>query len=250
MKKKLFLLVVACISLLAYKNVNAKEFDSIDSSFIPKDVEVTKYIKTEILYDTLTKKILETKETELTEEQYNMLDYISEPLANCSDGAACWETEYKKVSLRVESPVSVLTNGKVILTTTWKKVPSVKSHDIIAITFANSMKGVSASLTSSVASNAGSKVTSEGVGISAKLSNSISANNTIVLTVSGKYSDLSTWLNGKVCGTYQHAQSTVTAADSLAYSFSRGQGGVGSVLNFNSATIRDKYDQMQGVCFN
>ena len=250
MNKKIIVTLMLCVSLLSLKKVNAQEIVKDSSIEMGSIRTVTKYFKTESLVDRLTKEVLDVRETELTKDQYDRLDYMSEPQANCSDGAACWETDYKKVSLSVETPPSVISNGKLILKTTWKNVPSVKSYDIIAATFAYGMSNVSASFSanSSVASNAGNKVQANGAGISVKLNNKISAESTITLTITGKYSQLDYWTNGKICGTYQHAQSTVSSADSLAYSFSKTQGGVGGVLNFNSTTIKDKYDQMRGVC--
>lgn len=251
MRNKMFLLIVSCISLLVYKNTNAQEIIIEDSVKMPKTVEITKYIKTETLYDNFTKEIIDRKETELTEEMYNRLEYMSEPLAKCDGGVGCWETDYKKILLRVQGQTGPSDKGKVTLTTTWKKAPTIRSYDITAITFSKSINNISASLSSSIASNEKVKKDSYGAGISAKLtSGSISADSTIELTVSGSYSDMTVWQNVRICGTYQHAQSTVTLNNSTDYSFSKGSGGVGNVLNFNSTTIKDKYDQMQGVCFN
>jgi len=46
-------------------------------------------------------------------------------------------------------------------------------------------------------------------------------------------------------GSFQHAQSAVTLADSKVYTIS--SSGLGSVINFTNSTTRAKYDAMQGV---
>ena len=248
MNKKIIMILMLCISLVSLNNVNAQEIIVDDELVIDNIRTVTKYVKIESLIDRFTNEVLEVKETELSKEQYDRLDYMSETQASCTDGAACWETEYKKISLSISSPSSVLLPGTITVKTTWKKTPAVKSYDIIAASFARSMSSVSVSLSSDVATSAGKKELDSGAGISVKLNSSVPANSTITMTIKGKFSQLDYWLNSKICATYQHAQSSVSSADSLAYAFSRTSGGIGGVLEFNSTTIKDKYDQMQGVC--
>lgn len=255
MKKKIFLLIVTCVLLLVYKNTNAKEIENIGTESSTKDVEIIKYIKTETLYDNTTKTVLDKKEIELTEEEYNRLDYMSEPLANCTSGVSCWETDYKKLVLRISQGSPSYGYGTITLTNEWKKAPVVKSYDIIAVTYNFSTIGypnISAKYNNNTLSTSNNKVTYNGAGISVKLPDNMNNNDTIELKIVGTFgtNHPEYWNIAHICGTYQHAQSTVTLSDSLAYSFSEANGGVGGVLNFNSTTIKNKYDQMQGVCYN
>lgn len=46
---------------------------------------------------------------------------------------------------------------------------------------------------------------------------------------------------------YQHAQSDISVADSKKYNLS--SSGLGGVINFTNASIRSKYDGMQGISY-
>lgn len=211
----------------------------------------TKYIKTDEFYDR-TGNLIERVETELSEEE--ALNYEEEPTTYAWN--VTHTTSMKRLYMQV---VSGSASTKIVtLTNTWLSLPSVRSFDVIALRpETNSMTiNVNSGLISGyqkwdgnvINYNSGSdntKISSSftgkgGIGISMNIVDDVSStleNSMTVYFLCGA----STF---KIAGTYQHATSTVTLAQSQNYSFS--SSGLGEVLDFASS-VESKYDNMRGV---
>lgn len=211
----------------------------------------TKYIKTDEFYDR-TGNLIERVETELSEEE--ALNYEEEPTTYAWN--VTHTTSMKKLYMQV---VSGSASTKIVtLTNTWLSLPSVRSFDVIALRpETNSMTiNVNSSSISGyqkwdgniINYNSGSdntKISSSftgrgGIGISMNIVDDVSStleNSMTVYFLCGA----STFT---IAGTYQHATSTVTLAQSKNYSFS--SSGLGEVLDFASS-VESKYDNMRGV---
>ena len=211
----------------------------------------TKYIKTDEFYDR-TGNLIERVETELSEEE--ALNYEEEPTTYAWN--VTHTTSMKRLYMQVVS--SSASTKIVTLTNTWLSLPSVRSFDVIALRpETNSMTiNVNSGLISGyqkwdgnvINYNSGSdntKISSSftgkgGIGISMNIVDDVSStleNSMTVYFLCGA----STF---KIAGTYQHATSTVTLAQSQNYSFS--SSGLGEVLDFASS-VESKYDNMRGV---
>lgn len=292
MKKKIMLAMAFCMLLLSGSRVDAQEYYKNNRNVkIPnQDYEIlkkyystevleemseeqlriaqqvdytntktiTKYIKTDTLYNTKTNEVIEEKQTEISDEEYQLVNDSIKPLAAC--GEFCWETSYKKLQMSITPQGYPSSIGSIIVKNNWKIIPSAKSNDVIASTYNNAFTttnyyaykiydGVTTEYNAS-RNNANINKTNYGVGVSMDIPNSTSKSLSNELYIYGRFSDLNHWLNGSICSTYQHAQSYVSLEDSKKYTFSRCNGGLGNVLNYSSSTIADKYDKMQGVYYN
>lgn len=209
----------------------------------------TKYIKTSTLLDS-TGKVLESNSSEVSESQYN--NHVV-PLFLCGTGHQCWETDYKQVDLNVWSYVDDPNAIRLVLVNTWKIMPAVRSYDVIAMRYTGatattawgdqSYFGTNTPVTTIEYSYNGTnmKVLSNGIGISQNLVGYTDLNyltNRIVIEGTTDWSNFAVW------GSYQHAVSNVTLAQSKNYTLS--SSGLGGVINFNSSVV-GYYDGMQGV---
>lgn len=213
----------------------------------------TKYIRTDEAYDNMGN-LLQSVETEVSEEDalnYNGQEQITPYAWNVT-----YQTTMKKLYMQV---VSSSTSTKIVtLTNTWLSLPKVRSFDVIALRpETNSMTiNVSSSTISGYqkwdgnvisynSSSSNTKISSSftghgGIGISMNIVDDVSSsleNSITVYFLCGN----STF---SISGTYQHATSDVTLAQSQNYSFS--SSGYGNVLSFASS-VASKYDNMQGV---
>lgn len=235
MKKTLllmFLLTFGVISVNAdayYVNDNGLEF-------------------TEYQYDVMCDIIGGSNVKTLTEEQYNTYEIANmtednhqystyEDNSSSNSRATNIETTYKKLSIS-----SVCNSSYCAITTytEWKKLPSVRSHDVIGVrlsgtSFYDSTISAFLSTGTSAISPTGSKGMSNGAGSVFKLpSGNI---NYITQTVKVKP-------QGRVFGSYQHAVKTV--GYSVAYSFTISSAGLGDVFAWDSS-YGTLYDEMSGV---
>ena len=216
--------------------------------------EETIYVETKTFVNTRGE-ITETQETLLTKEEYESIN----PNTRTSCGTLCWETTYKK--LTVETGISANGQFSVMTRCSWKKLPQIKAYDVIATRWQNGTTSFSmidtygsqtytydnqtktATLRYSM-DNANTKIASNGSGISMNLADEATGPYHLLLTVYGKINGLG---NVSFASTYQHAQSNLTLTNSQSYTFAAD--GLGGVLKFNSASIRDKYDKMAGLSF-
>lgn len=127
----------------------------------------------------------------------------------------------------------------------WINVPKTKTYDVIGVRFGNgvSLKG-NITFKQIYKDSAGNKkeitkhsdkVLSNGFGCSFKVENGTDYNISIQFDYSG---------TGNIYGSYQHAKSSTTLAESQKYTIS--SSGYGGVFAFDSS-VKDKYDGMGGV---
>lgn len=189
-------------------------------------------------------------ENPLTEEEYENYQPIV-PLTNCNDGIACWETNAKKLHMIVQNTED--NYQMVTLTNFWKSMPTTRSYDVLAFRWTTSgpnpnyshfkafQYGFAVGTTEYGIANQNVKLGTNAIGVSMNLyNNAITITNTLYV-----YFEIDTNLTLSYYGTYQHATSEVTLAQSQSYNF--GAGGLGNVLNYTSSSIRNKYDGMQGI---
>lgn len=220
-----------------------------------------KYLKVEIKYDK-NKQVTQVKNTEISKEEYDSVPTEQTRTACASfypDG--CWETTYKKLEIIYQGATSTH-NERLALINHWKIMPSVRSHDVIGLwynqyftrtgyeghniyTRNNTNYGTTynSSTNSSYIHTEGSSGTwlGGGVGISMKLSEYTNIT----------YMEEQLFVEGhggshlEVRGSYQHATTAVTKANSMNYVFA--PLGLGNVFGFGTDAIWNSYDAMLGV---
>ena len=153
----------------------------------------------------------------------------------------------KKITIGLVAQLSVKT---ITITNTWLSIPSVKSYDVIgyrngtgAAVSINSVSGYQKWDGNVISYNSGSenyKSAGNGCGISMNIVDNVSRSleNSMTVTVINNAYTYTAY------GTYQHAQSNVTLAQSKNYTVNAN--GLGGVLDF-AASVRGYYDGMQGV---
>lgn len=232
-------------------NMSAEWFAHENVGPQTKISEETIYVETKSFVNTRGE-ITSTEERLMTEEEYNSVN----PNTRADCGNLCWETTYKKLQVETSS----MANGEFKLVTNlqWKKMPQVKSYDVIAFRWENKTSSFSlddfygvqiyridgTSVTIDYNKNVvNAKTASNGVGISMNLADEAITPYDLALVAYGTIPSL-----GQVSfyHTYQHAQKNVNIGTSQNYTF--GSGGLGDVLKF-SGSIGSSYDQMQGVSY-
>lgn len=174
--------------------------------------------------------------------------------ASTTEGSVVHTTSYKQLHLWVFSN----SDGTYtfVIQNSWKKIPSNKSFDVLAFRWEGTVTENKNTIygeqiykisTSQVNppfieyqyGNGNYKYESNGVGLSQNL-------------VNGDYYyvnqlEITASCSGtiKLYGTYQHAQGDLTLSDSKSYSIS--SSGLGNVLYYSNSTIRNTYDNMQGI---
>ena len=161
--------------------------------------------------------------------------------------ASSHQTNMKKITIGLVAQLSVKT---ITITNTWLSIPSVKSYDVIgyrngtgAAVSINSVSGYQKWDGNVISYNSGSenyKSAGNGCGISMNIVDNVSRSleNSMTVTVINNAYTYTAY------GTYQHAQSNVTLAQSKNYTVNAN--GLGGVLDF-AASVRGYYDGMQGV---
>ena len=213
----------------------------------------TKYIRTDEVYDNMGN-LLESVETEVSEE--DALNYDEQEQITPYAWNVTYQTTMKRLYMQVVS--SSASTKIVTITNTWLSLPKVRSFDVIALRpEANSMTiNVNSNTISGYQNWDGNVINYNGSSSNTKKSSSFTGNGGIGISmniVDNVSSSLETsmtvyFLCGNstfsIAGTYQHATSDVTLAQSQNYSFS--SSGNGNVLSFASS-VASKYDDMQGV---
>lgn len=194
--------------------------------------------------------ITETSTREVTEEEAQ--DSQIMPLAVlCDSLGSCIRTDYKELKYTVKAY-----DREITVTNTWLTMPTVRSYDIIAVKFGGVVQGVSATgkQTWSTGSQnyasdgTNTKSTWDGAGISMNLTDNSTTQLVNTMTVTS--SDTGTnWVNLTIFVTYQHAQSTVTKAQSMSYEFRNSGNGIvlGNTILFENTSVGLKYDNMTGL---
>lgn len=170
-----------------------------------------------------------------------------------NDDTSFIETSYKKL---YGALVDLDNRFQLIGNLYWKKMPACKSYDVFAYRFTHfDYSGFGGQQIYTVngndyvidytTSSAGYQAQSNGAGVSMNLkdgSNITEYDLTVAttLTVNTTY-----YAQAHAYISYQHAQSDVTRAQSMDYVLNIS--GLGSVVDFNSATISNKYDGMSGL---
>ena len=164
-------------------------------------------------------------------------------------------TDYKTITLIVSDKGTYYT---FYIQNSWKKEPTTKSYDVIALRWSGTVNEDTDNTeaiqdykktiyesggTITYSPTSGNyKYFSNGVGLSQNLVDDYAIfTNTLSIpaTCSGSVT---------VYGTYQHAQSAVTLAQSQSYTLSNS--GLGNVLYYSNSTIRNKYDNTSGLSVN
>ena len=186
----------------------------------------------------------------MTDEEYEVFSQVS-PMTVCDVDDVCWQTASKRLSMLVSKDSNNYLS--IFVSNIWLTEPKVKSADIIAVRFNGSASlynfwgeqhytnSSGKQLVSYNNTVTNSQVFSNGLGISMNL-----------VDAGSNFKCYLAW-NGYSSGTlniyasYQHATSNVTVADSKKYTLS--SSGLGNVIKFNSSSISNKYDGMQGVSY-
>lgn len=247
MKKKILSVMIFTLSLCTMGNVQAEE----EPYFITYGgVELTEY-----QYNTLVDILSEERVKTITEDDYNALH-----VERMIEGRYSYKTEEYEIDdptypgeiepyVYHETPSKKLTMSKVCndqicsvgVTAYWKKVPSVKSYDVIGIRFENTSFSSQPSFyygttTGGTTSFDKSIKTTTGAAFIKKITSDIDY---VAFDTNLNYT-----YNGAIFASYQHATSSVTLAQASNFEF-KGTG-YGAVFLW-PMSIRTKYDQMGGV---
>lgn len=220
-----------------------KEYNDIMNQNIDFDniISSVKYVKME--YNNVTGKITETL---ISEEEYNSVDANEEEPTR----ATIVETGYKRIVLNASRTGS--TTAYMTFVATWKKMPKVRSYDVIAtrLSGATKVNGTQNGKQFYTANGTNTYVNysangtninnqSNGFGISMNLVDNATKIECVIssaLTVTP-----STFM---VAASYQHATTDVSLTTSKSYTLS--SGGLGGVIYF-SGNIGYWYDGMNGT---
>ena len=93
--------------------------------------------------------------------------------------------------------------------------------------------------------SAGYKGMSNGAGISMNLKDDTNITSFLMTQVADMQISDYNYTTAHVFATYQHAQSSLTRAQSMSYTLQAG--GLGDVLYYSNTSIRNKYDDMAGI---
>lgn len=225
--------------LLGTKNVNAQS-TYINSNNVEMDYGLYQELS-EIYSKNYMEFITQDRYDELSKidiSEIEVIEYIEQPLIQLF--AISHETDYKILRF-------IKYGNNVTLYLNWKKIPATRSYDVMAVRLENSTlrEVVSCQQTYKLNnqvynSNVSFKILTNGFGASFKLPE-------------GNITELEEYIefkyngtgNGTIYGTYQHAQKSLTLAESRSYTIS--SIGLGKVLKFSNNTISDKFDKMTGI---
>lgn len=217
--------------------------DEDASRYLSYDLENSKKVNK---YYRVTKTTNGTTTTEISEEE------ATNATKNTATRGATYTTTYKNIQI---SSVNIGEKNKysLELSTVWLKSPYIKSYDVIAMRTddATILEGTQAGTQAYIYSNGsvgyvhysnnGTNMVkaSNGFGISMNL---VDAANTYECDIEAIVTATTEWAT--VYGSYQHAATNVTLAQSKSYTISHN--GYGEVINFATA-VQNDYDGMQGV---
>lgn len=229
---------------LVYSDLRIATMSDEDASrYLSYDLENTKKVSK---YYRVTKTTNGTTTTEVSEEE------ATNATKNIATRGVSYTTTYKNIQI-ASIPLNSANSYSIDLTTLWLKSPYIKSYDVIAMrtddatVIEGSQEGTQSYIYSNgnvgyvYYSNNGTNMVkaSNGFGISMNL---VDAANTYQCTIEAIVTATTKWAT--VYGSYQHAATNVTLAQSKSYTISHN--GYGEVINFATA-VQNDYDGMQGV---
>jgi hypothetical protein len=164
------------------------------------------------------------------------------------------ETTYKRFNLTLSNFGN--NDYEILGSLTWKRIPACRSYDVFAFrTNYMSYSGVYGIQTYYKGSNythinynsssLGYNSATNGAGFSMNLKDDTDITKFEMTLLASLAINNFNYSTAHVYASYQHAQSSVTQAQSLSYSFSAA--GLGDVIDFSSSTISNKYDGMAGI---
>lgn len=233
MKKMTFMLLILFVIMPAIVNAEVNSGFYTNQNGVVFEREV--YDKLVNLY---SKNYIET----IMEEEYERIssisvdDIIVDEYSDLLPFGPSFSTSAKTVKL-------IKSGNYVTLMATWKGIPTIKSYDVIAVRFSGVSLNGSFTFKQTYISN-NSLVTSysssnqqfsNGFGSSFLVGNGSGLEISLTFMVSG---------TGTIYGSYQHASSTTTLAQSKKYTIS--YLGYGGVIKFDDS-VKNKYDAMTGV---
>lgn len=218
--------------------------DEDASRYLSYDLENSKKVNK---YYRVTKTTNGTTTTEVSEEEAT-----NATKNTATTRATYYETTYKNIQIST-IPSNVTNTYFIDLTTLWLKSPYIKSYDVIAIRTddATVIEGTQEGRQTYIYTNGSTGIVnysnggtnmvkaSNGFGISMNL---VDAAKTYECTIEATVTATTEWAT--VYGSYQHAATNVTLAQSKSYTISHN--GYGKVINFATA-VQNDYDGMQGV---
>lgn len=143
-----------------------------------------------------------------------------------------------------------------VIQNSWKKIPTTKSFDVIALRWEGSVvETQSSTYGEQIYKNTTSQVNPPYITYQYNNGNYNYLDNGVGLSqnlVNGDYYyvnqlEITAYCSGtiNVYGTYQHAQNSLTLTESKSYTLN--SSGLGNVLYYSNSTIRNSYDNMQGI---
>lgn len=190
----------------------------------------------------------------ITETEYNNAPETSTTCNPNSraDDSAYHETSYKRFSGKLLDSGTFLYIGSL----TWKQVPATRSYDVFAfMTQHFNYSAVTGTQTYFVGNNytniyynsgsEGYKGLSNGAGISMNLKDDTNITRYEMTLTADLTVNTSSYSAASIVTSYQHAQSSLTRAQSMSYNIS--PVGLGGVVHYSDSSIRAKYDAMSGI---
>lgn len=229
---------------LVYSDLRIATMSDEDASrYLSYDLEKSKKVNK---YYRVTKTTNGTTTTEISEEE------ATNATKNTATRGASYATTYKNIQIST-IPSNITNTFLIDLTNLWLKSPYIKSYDVIAIrtddatVIEGTQEGTQTYIYKNGStgtidySNNGTNMVkaSNGFGISMNL---VDDANTYECTIEAIVTATTEWAT--VYGSYQHAATNVTLAQSKSYTISHN--GYGKVINFATA-VQNDYDGMQGV---
>jgi hypothetical protein len=238
MKNKIVIfLTVLFISTVPFNMVHAQDDSTIYLTQSGVSIENNIYQK---LCDIYSKNYIET----INQEEYELIvsnDLESVDINEYYDSGVVTRGSYFESNAKV---IRIVKNGNYItLMASWKGVPKIKSYDVIAVRLNNVSLSGGYTFKQTTVLNEKLNVSydsykqsfSNGFGSSFKVQDGTSLEISLTFMISG---------TGTVYGSYQHASTKATLAESKKYTISHL--GYGKVINFDSS-VKNKYDAMTGV---
>ena len=215
----------------------------------------TVYVQTFETVDEDGKVVTEEKETVLTEEQAEHLEKLDLDAIGSMERTpnATHETASKFITLKLALGPNT---AQVTISCNWKKLPTVRSYDIMAFAcsgfhyfwgannFTAYVKG-DGKITGSYNENSSEAKIKQGVGagVSVKLPANATSSIYSFMQCSFAVPAGATVVNG----TYQHCTSNISLSDSMKYNIKSSATSMGGVLDFTSSSVANKYDSTGGL---
>ena len=233
--------------------VTTENFENAKKFATDGIVESESYFATDYTIDSIGR-ITNVSTREVTEEEAK--NSLIMPVAEvCDSLGSCIETTYKRLKYVVNASSRMIT-----VTNTWLTMPKVRSYDIIAVRFLQRVNITQATGTQTwtngsqgyATDGTNTKVTNYGAGLSMNLVDDTTITNLENKMIVRTDTAIPDWWNLRIYITYQHAQYTLTRAQSMSYQFTNTGSGIvlGNTILFEDMSIGSKYDDMTGLQYN